>query len=137
MKVTRSIKSAINRRANEVAQQLTPKLVARLTELIEAEEIMPMYIEHWWPTSFDPILCNWGVSGGRHEAPADVCGNCDSVLPEGCGGRFRGDMSCERRKRGLVNLCGVGYPFADAAPPYRKPGEADPGFDATDLLDTF
>jgi len=138
MKVTRKAKSAINRRANFVAAALRNAFSARMQAAAESGDIDDDGIEEWWPAEFDTTRDRDGqVMASPAGNAVDVCGACDAALPEGCGGQFRGDMSCERRKRGLVNLQGVGDAFADVSPPYRKPGKADPGFDATDHLAGF
>lgn len=54
MKVTRSTKSAINRRANAVACALAPVFVARMTAMIEAGQIEDADLADWWPEEYSP-----------------------------------------------------------------------------------
>ena len=64
MNMTRNIKSAVNRRANEVARQLLPMLVARMTGLIESGELALVDIETWWPADVDLVqACAHGEAG--------------------------------------------------------------------------
>ena len=121
MKVTRQIKAAINRRANEVVRQLLPVLVARLQTQIEVEEMGVGDIEDWWPDELEPVLCNWRAEARLNGAPADVCANCDCPMPDGCEGTFRDEASCRWAKESA----------------HLRPRGADPGFDATDHLAGF
>lgn len=138
MKVSREVKSEINRRAYFIAQAAMRRWAAQMHAAIEADKLAPDDLGAWWPEEIQP---GQGAGAGSRRlvsvGPADVCGNCDTALPEGCGGRFKGDMSCELRKRGLAPRFGSDASFSDMSPPYRNTGTADPGFDATDRLAGF
>lgn len=138
MKVSREVKSEINRRAYSIAQAAMRRWAAQMQAAIEADKLKPDDLGAWWPAELQP------GHGGDHfgsrrlvsVGPADVCGNCDTALPEGCGGQFRGDVSCELRKRGLLSTNPRGKVAAPRPWPVA-PGDSDPGFDATDHLAGF
>lgn len=135
MTISREVKRAINQRAYFVARSLPNAFVAQMSAAVESGDLDAESIAEWWPAEFDPARMRLGPI--VNAAPVDVCSNCDAALPEGCGDQFKGDMSCERRKRGFRSLQSCDDSFADVSPPYRKPGEADPDFDATDHLAGF
>lgn len=62
MKVTRNIKSAINRRANEVARGYIGAFVQEMTALIEGGALAPESVETWWPEELE-----------TSNSSADVC----------------------------------------------------------------
>lgn len=102
MKMSRELKRAINQRAYFVARALPNVFVARMTAAVEAGEVDAEGVEAWWPAEFDTARDrSWQVMAPVAGNAADVCANCDTALPEGCGGQFRGEVSCERRKRAL------------------------------------
>ena len=62
MKVTRQIKAAINRRANEVARGYVGAFVQEMTALIEGGVLQPDDLGAWWPDELE-----------TSSSPADGC----------------------------------------------------------------
>lgn len=151
MKISREIRSAINKRAARLASEAGANYVRAMLEEFAPSPGLAWSVDDvsdWVPDDarlsemaadgrlqikcgecgeFTPLNEVVGEIGGAcvhcyqasplwaRPKAADVCGNCASPLPAGCGGR-RGDATnCALRKR----------------------ESADPGFDATDHLAGF
>lgn len=132
MKVSREVKSEINRRAYFIAQAAMRRWAAQMQAAIEADILAPADIGIWWPAEIPPGTHRGEGFGSRRlvfVAPADVCASCGRELP---------DMNTWQHNAGGAPVkcphCGM---VVLAVLPGARPGAPDPGLDATDHLAGF